>query len=168
MAGVTIIVDGRPIAWQRAAPVMVAELPIMKTPKKTRSYQELVRQLGKIAMGPRAPLLGPLELLVIATIERPKTVERRRPWCMAPATSTTIARAHRTRSMASPSMMTRRYASSGASSAIATAARAPNLRIEIYQLDVEDDECRTTLSLCRDHHHRRLRLRRRRDHHRRL
>ena len=80
MAGVTIIVDGKPIAWQRATPVMVAEFPIMKTPKNTRSYQELINKLGKIAMGPRAPFLGPLELLVIATLERPKTVERRRPW----------------------------------------------------------------------------------------
>ena len=140
MAGVTIIVDGKPIAWQRAAPVMVAEFPIMKTPKRTRSYQELVKQLGKIAMGPRAPLLGALELLVIATLERPKTIDRKRPWVQHTGDVDNYAKsaqdalngiAFNDDAQICELRSVKRYCDRG---------ERPNLRIEIYQLDVEDDE----------------------------
>ena len=140
MAGVTIIVDGKPVPWQRAVPVMIAEYPMMKTPKNTRSYQELIRQLGKIAMGPRAPFLGALELLVIATLERPKSVDRRRPWVQHTGDVDDYSKsaqdalngiAFNDNSQICELRAVKRYCDRG---------ERPSLRIEVYQLDVEDDE----------------------------
>ena len=77
--GVRIRIEGRPVAWQRATPVMVAGFPIMKTPKATRAYQGVIKQIACLMMRSRPPLTGPIEMVVTAYLPRPKTVDRELP-----------------------------------------------------------------------------------------
>ena len=166
MAGVTIIVDGKPIAWQRAAPVMVAEFPIMKTPKRTRSYQELVKQLGKIAMGPRAPLWA-RSSSSHRHARAPKTIERNRPWVQHTGDVDNYAKSAQD-ALDGIAFNDDADLPAQERQALLRPGREANLRIEIYQLDVEDDDNTRSHLLCGDHHHRGMHLRRRRDHHRQL
>ncbi len=81
MAPFVITIDGQPVPWERATPVMVGDFPILKTPKRTRAYQDVIKQLAGIAMRRRPPMTGPLRMTVTASLRRPKTVlDRALPW----------------------------------------------------------------------------------------
>lgn len=68
-----ITVEGKPIAWQRATPVVAGDYVIPKTPKETRAYQALIKAIAELAMRGREKFTGALRMTVTATIRRPET-----------------------------------------------------------------------------------------------
>lgn len=72
MAGdvpVSFFVPGAPVGWQRngyAAGVIYKQ-------SKTRKWQMACATLGAIAMGGAAPLLGPLEVVIVAKVPIPRS-----------------------------------------------------------------------------------------------
>ena len=78
--GVLIRIEGRPVAWQRATPVVAGDFAVMKTPKETRAYQAVIKQIARLTMRSRPPITGPIEMTVVAYLPRPKSVTRALPW----------------------------------------------------------------------------------------
>lgn len=71
---VTIVIPGPPLAWARARVGRGHGKPI--TPPRQRRNLAAIRTLAALAMGPRNPFAGPVELDLVAEMPIPKRLAR--------------------------------------------------------------------------------------------
>lgn len=75
MTTIRIVVDGKPVPWARH---MGGRTTRPFTPAKVRTYQDVLRVLAQQEMRDRAPLEGPLSLVIRAGLPIPKSLNKRK------------------------------------------------------------------------------------------
>jgi Holliday junction resolvase RusA-like endonuclease len=75
---VTFKVDGNPVGKQRARYVKRGNFVQTYTPEKTRSYETLIKESAKQAMGSSEPLETPVSLYLYIRVPIPKSCTKKR------------------------------------------------------------------------------------------
>lgn len=70
---VIVVITGRPIAKGRGRVGVVSGRPMIFTPKNTRKWERDARQLGRIKMGDRPLISGPVHVTVRAVFPIPES-----------------------------------------------------------------------------------------------